>query len=86
MLMVIHVKEETLVCLCKLFTTIGEKLEQYDKRKKKQNVAESFKKIQLISQSHPSSRIRFMMKVTSLHCKSSLFPISRTSSLAYGKS
>eukprot|EP01038_Epipyxis_sp_PR26KG_P009277 gene9277-12499_t len=68
-------EEEQLVCLCKLFQTIGLTLEQYlvkkaQKAMKKKNETAKypavmtgyFDKVQEISNSHPSSRVRFMLK------------------------
>jgi translation initiation factor 4G len=64
--------EEELVCLCKLFQTTGAKLEKYhmeksrQKKYKSQNmqdvIPQYFEKIREIGNTHPSSRVRFMMK------------------------
>ncbi len=52
-------EEEVLVCMCKLMTTIGHKLESYDQRKKKGVLMkEYFSKIGALSDDHPSSRMR----------------------------
>jgi translation initiation factor 4G len=65
-------KEEELVCLCKLFQTVGAKLEKYhlDRSKQKKYKAQNmqdvfpayFEQITVIGNAHPSSRVRFMMK------------------------
>jgi len=65
-------QEEELVCLCKLFQTIGAKIEKYhmDKSRQKKYKGQNmegvlpsyFEKIEDISKNHPSSRVRFMMK------------------------
>jgi translation initiation factor 4G len=55
--------EEVLVCLIKLLTTIGAELEKYDQRRQKKNVATYFKQIEKMAVEHPSSRMRYMLKV-----------------------
>lgn len=65
-------EEEELVCLCKLFQTIGAKLEAYyaDKARLKKNKAKGmgeifsqyFVRLKELSDSHPSSRVRFMLR------------------------
>lgn len=65
-------QEEELVCLCKLFQTIGARIEQYfveksrlkkNKSKNLQNVVPAyFEVVKSIGESHASSRVRFMMK------------------------
>ena len=64
--------EEELVCMCKLFQTIGARLEKYfyDKSRQKKNKSKNFQeifpayfeRIAEIGNNHPSSRVRFMMK------------------------
>lgn len=54
--------EETLVCMVKLLETIGSKLEAYDQRKKKGKFTAYFEKVTELSESHPSSRMRFMLR------------------------
>ena len=51
-------EEEDLVCLCKLMSTIGGKLEAYDAKKKKGYMKEYFATIQALAESHESSRMR----------------------------
>jgi len=63
--------EEELTCMCKLFQTIGAKLEHYYEEKSKlkkskmrshQNIfPDYFEKIQALVKNHPSSRVRFML-------------------------
>ena len=60
--------EEELTCMCKLFQTIGAKLENYyaEKSKKKKSKLKSifpdyFDQIQALAKDHPSSRVRFML-------------------------
>ena len=63
--------EEELTCMCKLFQTIGAKLENYYmeksklKRSKLKNVGhifpDYFDQIQALAKNHPSSRVRFML-------------------------
>jgi len=55
-------EEETLVCMCKLFRTIGYKLQQNDAKKKTDKVSEFFETISKMAVEHPSSRMRFMLK------------------------
>jgi translation initiation factor 4G len=55
-------EEETLVCMCKLFRTIGHKLQQNDSKKKTDKVSEFFETISKMAVEHPSSRMRFMLK------------------------
>ena len=64
--------EEELVCLCKLFQTVGAKIEKYHLDKSRQKkykdanmqdvVPGYFETIASIGETHPSSRVRFMMK------------------------
>ena len=64
-------EEEKLVCLCKLFQTVGDKIEKYfaKKAKAKKNKGKGledvipgyFRTIEELAQSHPSSRIKFML-------------------------
>jgi len=51
-------EEEDLVCLCKLMSTIGGKLEAYDVKKKKGYMKVYFATIQALAESHESSRMR----------------------------
>ena len=51
-------EEQVLVCMCKLLTTIGGKLEAYDVRKKKGLMKDYFGKINALATEHPSSRMR----------------------------
>jgi cobalamin biosynthesis Mg chelatase CobN len=61
--------EEELTCMCKLFQTIGAKLENYytekSKQKKKSKLKsifpDYFDQIQALAKDHPSSRVRFML-------------------------
>lgn len=61
--------EEELTCMCKLFQTIGAKLENYfvekSKNKKKSKLKnvfpDYFDQIQALAKDHPSSRVRFML-------------------------
>lgn len=61
--------EEELTCMCKLFQTIGAKLEHYyvekSKHKKKSKLKsifpDYFDQIQALAKNHPSSRVRFML-------------------------
>jgi translation initiation factor 4G len=55
-------EEENLVCMAKLLQTIGLKLEAYDNRKKRHNVATYFVSIKEKSETHPTSRMRFMLR------------------------
>ena len=54
-------EEETLVCLIKLLTTVGSKLESYDKRKGHDSFNDYFSKISDIHGTHSSSRMRYML-------------------------
>lgn len=63
--------EEELTCMCKLFQTIGAKLENYYMEKSKQKRSklkncqnifpDYFDQIQALAKNHPSSRVRFML-------------------------
>ena len=55
-------EEETLVCMCKLFRTIGFKLENNDSKKKTHKVNDYFDTISKMAAEHSNSRIRFMLK------------------------
>ena len=64
--------EEQLVCLCKLFQTVGDKIEKYyNKRARSKKGKERrydeiipghFAAIEKIAQTHPISRVRFMLR------------------------
>lgn len=57
------VDEEKFSCLCKLFQTIGRKLEEYELKKKRTKVQEYFEKIEVLSNDKSlSSKIRFGFK------------------------
>lgn len=66
------VQEEELVCLCKLFQTLGARLEKYflDKSRQKKNksknmqdiIPQYFERVLQIAEVHPSSRVRFMLR------------------------
>ena len=64
--------EEQLVCLCKLFQTVGDKIEKYyakkarskkgKERKLNEIIPAHFAAIENIAETHPSSRVRFMLR------------------------
>lgn len=55
--------EEKLACLCKLFQTIGKKLEDYELKKKRTKVQEYFDSIEILSNDKSlSSKVRFGFK------------------------
>ena len=54
---------EKLACLCKLFQTIGKKLEEYETKKKRNTVQDYFNKISLlVNDKRLSSKVRFGFK------------------------
>jgi translation initiation factor 4G len=56
-------EDEKLACLCKLFQTVGKKLEDYETKKKRTTVQEYFNKISsLASDKTLSSKVRFGFK------------------------
>ena len=55
-------EEETLVCMCKLFRTIGAKLETNDGKRRTTKVNDYFEIISKMAVEHTNSRIRFMLK------------------------
>ena len=55
-------EEETLVCMCKLLVTIGNKLESHDKRKGLTHFERYFGVIGELSTTHPNSRMRFLLR------------------------
>ena len=59
-------EEEDLVCLCKLFQTVGQKFEEYclKSRKRYENLNAIFYEIDELSNKHALSRVRFMLRVS----------------------
>lgn len=58
-------EEEDLVCLCKLFRTVGSRLDDYFASKSQssaQTYYQFFKEIEKLSEEHHLSRVRFMLK------------------------
>lgn len=57
-------EEDEITCMCKLFMTIGFKIEKYfsKKKDKKEIIKNYFKQIEDMSTNHPNSRARFMLR------------------------
>jgi len=55
-------EEENLVCLSKLLSSVGNRLDAETKAKTRASMTEYFNKIASISKNHPVARVRFMMK------------------------
>ena len=57
-------EEATLVCLCKLFQTIGSKLEAMlsEKESSRCYVSECFEKLESLSITHSSIRVRYLLR------------------------